>query len=534
MATLLVASLLLPLFGLLIAGGDARWARVAALVTSLVTLVLAWVLAARFPPGAAPFAQAEWVWAGGAGMPLDIRFGVALDGLSLWLYALTPLLVVVGILVSWETIQQQASLFYRMMLLLETGMMGVFVARDIILFYVFFEFTLLPLFFIIGIWGSEERRHAAVKFFLFTLAGSVLTLLGLLGIVVWNYSAGASETLTFSIPELTAARAAFPMSLSLQIPVFLALFAGFAIKVPLFPLHTWLPLAHVQAPAAGSVLLAGILLKIGTYGFVRFNIGLLPEATALLAPWILWLAVAGIVYGAMVALAQPDMKRLIAYSSVSHLGFVMAGLFAMNRLGMQGGVLQMVNHGLSTGGLFAIVGMLYERYHTRQIADLGGLARRLPVLAFFMLAMALASIGLPGLNGFAGEILILAGLFQRAMAEVSGGEGGQFLLMAVLATLGVVLGAWYMLGLVRRVFFGPLREPAGPHGEAEPMPDLSLREIAALGAIAGLVVWIGVCPDYFLSRMAPTLDGLTAPVVAAWERPDAERVAASLQQRLDR
>ena len=395
-------------------------------------------------------------------------------------------------------------------MVLETGLLGVFVARDIILFYLFFEFTLLPLFFLIGVWGSRQRRYAAIKFFLFTLAGSVLTLLGLLAIVLWDWGhAPVGAAMTFSIPELTRRLAEHPIDPSLQTWIFLRLFAGFAVKTPLFPLHTWLPLAHVEAPAAGSVLLAGVLLKVGSYGFVRFNLPLLPQATAALMPWLLWLSVVGILYGALVALAQSDMKRLIAYSSVSHLGFCMLGVFALNRLAVQGGVLQMINHGLSTGGLFAVVGMLYDRYHTRQIADFGGLARQTPRLAAAMVFIALSSIGLPGLNGFAGEFLLLLGMFQRGWAEAPPALAAQYRTISVLAVAGVVLGAWYMLGLVRRVFFGPLREPK-VHADAAPVRDLGLREVFALAPLAVLIVWIGVQPDFFLRRMAPTLDRLAA------------------------
>jgi NADH-quinone oxidoreductase subunit M len=311
------------------------------------------------------------------------------------------------------------------------------------------------------------------------------------------------------------------MPRGLQLAVFLGLFAGFAIKVPLFPLHTWLPLAHVQAPTAGSVFLAGILLKIGGYGFVRFSIPMLPEATAVCMPYVLWLSAAGIIYGALVALAQSDMKRLIAYSSVSHLGFCMLGLFALNRLGVQGGVLQMVNHGISTGALFALVGMIYERYHTREISELGGLARRAPWLALFVLLFALSSIGLPGLNGFAGEFLLLAGMFQRAWSwEVSPAFEPmrmQLKVIAVVSLSGVVLGAWYMLWLIQRLLFGPLREtaPAGV-GEGgrgrEPERDLSWREILGLAPLAVFVFWIGVHPQFFLRRMDVALNQVTAAV----------------------
>ena len=417
-------------------------------------------------------------------------------------------------------------------------------ARDIVLFYVFFEFTLIPLFFLIGVWGSEQRRYAAIKFFLFTLAGSVLTLLGLLAIVLWNANHWNGGVWTFSIPDLSTnlrlAASEGNLPPTFQLAVFLALFAGFAIKVPLFPLHTWLPLAHVQAPAAGSVMLAGVLLKIGTYGFVRFGILMLPDAvlhpsirvlpaalvstfpgwgdlTVFVYPWLLVLAVVGIIYGALVALAQDDFKRLIAYSSVSHMGFCVLGLFALNRPGLQGGTLQMINHGISTGALFALVGMIYERYHTREISALGGLAKRLPVLSFFMLLFTFSSIGLPGLNGFAGEVLVLLGIFQRAWSQPIIGWQTLLLGIAVLAVSGVVLGAWYMLYLVQRVFFGPLKEPAGADPNAS-VSDLCPREVLALCPLAVLVVWIGVAPGFFLSRMARTMNDVEAVTANAFDR----------------
>jgi NADH-quinone oxidoreductase subunit M len=350
----------------------------------------------------------------------------------------------------------------------------------------------------------------------------------LLAIVMWVYYHPADDLaarkMTFFIPELTDALRQRPMSSVVQVAIFLALFVGFAIKVPLFPLHTWLPLAHVEAPTAGSVILAGVLLKVGTYGFLRFNLPMLPDATALLMPWLLWISVAGIIYGALVALAQSDIKRLVAYSSVSHMGFCMLGLFALNRPSVAGGVLQMVNHGLSTGGLFAMVGMIYDRYHTRQIADFGGLARRLPVLSFFMLALALSSIGVPGLNGFVGEFLVLLGMFQRGWAEAPAEYWLQFRVIAVLATSGVVLGAWYMLWLYQRVFFGPLREPTSsprPVGEGQGeghVSDLSPREIACLAPLLVFILWIGLQPRFFLDRMMPTLDRLTRPAMQAAEK----------------
>jgi NADH-quinone oxidoreductase subunit M len=514
---MLSQQLLLTIF-LPLAGAAALWlaapagravARLIALFVTIVTLFCAGQLVFGFPASATEvdFAVTEAAWLTGGGAPLDIRFSVGLDGLGVYLFGLSALLFVTAVLVSWDAIDERAPLFYAMLLLLEFGCLGVFAARDIILFYVFFEFTLIPLFFLIGIWGYEQRRYAAIKFFLFTLAGSLLTFVGLLAIVLWDYQNNGEHILRFSIPALTRGLTDHPLPPNLQLLIFIALFAGFAIKVPLFPLHTWLPLAHVQAPTAGSVILAGILLKIGVYGFLRFSVPMLPEATATCMTPLLWLSVAGIVYGALVALAQSDMKRLIAYSSVSHLGYCMLGLFALNPASVQGSLLQLVNHGLSTGALFAMVGMLYERFHTRQIADLSGLAVRMPWLAFFMVLFTFSSIGVPGLNGFAGEFLILLGTFQRAWADSPPLLTAQLVTIAILAVSGVVLGAWYMLWLVQRVFFGPLKVP--PDAGRHEIHDLSFREILALTPLAVFVVWIGIRPADFLSRMQPTVAAVT-------------------------
>jgi len=553
----LVVSILLPLVGVgliaVLADGSRAMSRWIALLTSLVTMYWAGksVLA-----GVAPTYDADWF----SGAGVDIRFNLGLDGLSLWMFGLSALLSITAVLVSWEAIEERAPLFYSMLLLLETGMLGVFAARDVILFYVFFEFTLIPLFFLIGIWGSEQRRYAAIKFFLFTLAGSLLTFLGMLAIVFLHARNNPDAGLTFSIPAITAGLAANPLSATEQLWIFLALFAGFAIKVPLFPFHTWLPLAHVQAPAAGSVLLAGILLKIGTYGFLRFSMPMLPDATIVCMPWVLWLSAAGILYGALTALAQSDIKRLIAYSSVSHMGYCMLGLFALNRLGMQGGVLQMINHGLATGGLFAVFGMIYERYHTREIKDLGGLAKRIPLLALMMLLFTFSSIGLPGMNGFAGEFMILIGMFQRGYAEAPAVMQVQWITIAVIGVFGVVLGAWYMLWLYQRVFFGPLKEPSGDaghlnpanvatpevavvpaspvehsrgeaadhhtthghgdelHDDAHGVPDLRFREFCALAPLLVFVFWIGLQPQTFLKPMQPAVDRLSDVMTAAFGR----------------
>lgn len=521
----LLATIATPLIGavLLCALGNlgrnvARWL---ALAVTVVTLILAGVVVVNFPADGAnadQYAVTDVAWLS-AQSGLDIHFSIGLDGLGVFLFGLSSLLMFTSVLVSWEAIQDRAPLFYTMLLALEFGCLGVFAARDIMLFYIFFEFTLIPLFFLIGIWGSEDRRYAAIKFFIFTFAGSVLTFLGLLAIVLWHAQQNGLNYLTFSIPELTASLQQAPLPFVWQYWIFLALFAGFAIKVPLFPLHTWLPLAHTQAPTAGSVILAGILLKIGTYGFARFSIPMLPAATVHFMPWILGLSVAGIIYGALVALAQKDIKRLVAYSSVSHLGYSMLGMFALNSIGFMGGTLQMINHGLSTGGLFAIVGMIYERYHTREIASFGGLAWRLPILSFFMLVLTLSSIGLPGLNGFAGEILVLLGMFQRAFAESPPQWLAPLQVLSVLAVSGVVLGAWYMLYLIQRVFFSELREPSQQHADHRPVTDMNLREIAAVLPLVVFCVWIGLAPDSLRQRMEPTLLKITA----ATEQPLADR-----------
>lgn len=529
--TLLLISCVLPLFGaaaLWVVGplGPAavRWV---ALGTTLLTAVAAgWVVAGFVAAAPVPdlYAALDWNWlsASEAGSsPWNVRLSLGLDGISVWLYGLTALLMVSSVLVSWRAIDHDEGLFFGMLLLLEAACLGVFCAQDILLFYICFEFTLVPLYFLIGIWGSEQRRWAARKFFLYTLAGSVLTFLSLLGIVLWTYrTTGVPQ---YSIESLTAVMSSHPMPLAWQHVVFWGLFAGFAIKVPLFPLHTWLPLAHVQAPTAGSVFLAGILLKMGTYGFLRLSIPFLPEAAVVAAPALLVLALAGILYGALVALAQADIKRLIAYSSVSHLGFCMLGLFALTPLALRGGALQMVNHGISTGALFAMVGMLYERFHTRQIEDLSGLARRMPWLAFFFLVFTFSSIGLPGTNGFAGEFMILIGTFQRAWAVSGGGGGAGLLVIAVLAVSGVVVGAWYMLQLVRRVFWGPWKSPVPD----EQVVDLCWRERLALAPLAVFVFWIGLQPTFFTRPMDPAVQRVSMPAQLMWRQELPEVTAGS-------
>jgi NADH-quinone oxidoreductase subunit M len=453
-----------------------------------------------------------------------IQFHIGLDGLNIGLVALTALLMVSAVLISWKSIQDRLNEYYACLLILETTMIGVFIALDIVLFYTFFELTLVPLFLLIGIWGGPQRQYAARKFFVYTLAGSLFTLLGVMGIVLACYAKDGE--FTFQIPKLIAIvqdhLARFPDErdfwLTVQFWVFLGLMAGFAIKVPLVPFHTWLPLAHVEAPTAGSVLLAGVLLKIGTYGFLRLCVPLAPDAALSLGvPLIGVLSVIGILYGAFCALAQDDIKKMVAYSSVSHLGFCMLGMFALNEAGLSGSLMQMLNHGLSTGALFLLVGMLYDRYHTRKMADYGGMASRLKLLACFMVFICLSSMGLPGLNGFIGEMLILMGMYDLGAARVSGP------LLASLSAFGLLLGAWYLLTLLLRVFFGEVKEPH--HEGPGPAPDLNLRELGALVPIAVMCLAIGVIPQPFLDAAKPDILVVTRIADAAREREKTARAA---------
>jgi NADH-quinone oxidoreductase subunit M len=437
-----------------------------------------------------------------------VQFYIGVDGLNLWLIALTSVLMVPSVLIGWESITERANEYYAWLLLLQSAMTGVFLSFDLILFYVFFELTLVPLFFLIGIWGGSMRREASRKFFLFTLTGSLITLVGAIAVVLICQQRGARAGgggPTFSIPELVSTvqgllgsgRAEEFYGLHAQTLVFLALALGFAIKVPIFPLHTWLPLAHTEAPTAGSVLLAGVLLKLGTYGFLRLCLPLTPDAAVQIGvPLIGTLAAVGVIYGALCAYAQSDIKKLVAYSSVSHLGFCMLGLFALNVEGLSGGLLQMINHGLSTGGLFLLVGMLYDRYHTRQMADYSGLAARLRLLSTFMVFICLTSVGMPGLNGFVGEMLILAGVYDLRLPTISGYG------FAVVLAIGIVLGAWYLFTMLLRVFFGPLREP---NHEGHGVRDLDGRELATIVPVMALCLLIGLWPQ-------PLLDSVRADV----------------------
>lgn len=414
---------------------------------------------------------------------LDISYYVGADGISVLLILLTTFLTPLTLLSSWKAIQKKVKLFTMMMLLLEAGMLGVFMSLDIFLFYIFWEAMLIPMYFIIGIWGGEQRIYASVKFFIYTMFGSLLMLVAIIWLTV-----EASESLgVFTTNLITLYQEAPNIAFDLQKWMFLAFFFSFAIKVPLFPLHTWLPDAHVQAPTAGSVILAGVLLKMGTYGLIRFNLPLFPQSTVEFAPFISVLAVIGIIYGALVAMVQTDMKKLVAYSSVSHLGFVVLGIFALTVESLQGAVIQMVNHGLSTGALFLLVGIIYERTHKREIAYYGGIAKLVPLFATALLFASLSSIGLPGLNGFVGEFLILLGSFQSVVLD-----NWWF---TIFAASGVIFAAVYLLWMYQRVVFGKV---TNEKLESQ-LTDLTTREFAVLIPIFVFIIWIGVYPSTFLN-----------------------------------
>jgi NADH-quinone oxidoreductase subunit M len=485
-----------------------------ALAVSLGVLLLAAGLGARLPRaiqrhGAGALVgerNCAWIALGDrspdtaspGGAPLlngfELRYHVGVDALSMPLILLTALLVPLSVACSFQAIRTRTREYYAWLLALTTGMLGVFAARDVLLFYVFFEFTLIPLYFLIGIWGGPQRRYAASKFFLYTFAGSVITFAGLLYVAIRAATLHFDSVVSFDFQRLLSPGALEPRE---QIWLFAALFCGFAIKVPLFPLHTWLPLAHTEAPTAGSVLLAGVLLKLGTYGFLRLALPMVPEGTLYWAGVLGALAVVGIIYGALCCWVQRDVKKLVAYSSVSHLGFCMLGMFSLLPVGLSGSVLYMVNHGLSTGALFLVVGMLYERYHTRDLDQLGGLARQMPTLAFFFMLFVLSSIGLPGLNGFVSEFTVLLAAFH---SDVLGRAYG------ALGATGILLGAVYMLYAAGKILFGPLRQPPHtPDLSAGLARDLTPREIAILTPLAILVVLLGVAPRLITDPLDPLL-----------------------------
>lgn len=462
-----------------------RW--ISLLFTTAALIASLW-LPASFDPTTAGMQFVErlpWI------PSIGVTYFLGIDGVSLWLVCLTTLLSAISVLCSWESITERVKEYHIFLLILETGMLGVFIALDFFLFYIFWEVVLVPMYFLIGVWGHPARRlYAAIKFFLYTLFGSVVMLLGILA--VYFYHGAKTGAYTFDVLELMKIGypndplfTFFSVPLSFQDLVWLAFFLSFAIKVPMFPFHTWLPDAHTEAPTAGSVILAGILLKMGGYGFIRFNLPLFPEATKHFVPLMVFLSIVAIIYGAMVCLVQQDMKRLIAFSSVSHMGFVTLGMFALNQQGVQGAILQMVNHGLSTGALFLIVGLIYDRRHTRMISEIGsGLSKQMPIYATLFAITMLSSMGLPGLNGFIGEFLILIGAFNVNKV------------WAAFAVTGIILGAAYLLWLYQRTMFGTLDRP-----ENLKLKDLNFREMMTLIPITIFYFWIGLYPIPFLSRM---------------------------------
>jgi NADH-quinone oxidoreductase subunit M len=456
-----------------------RSVKIVALTTTLISFLVSLLLLAGWVNDSSMQYQELLAWV----PQLDINYHLGVDGISLFLVLLTTLLGPIVVLFSWNNIKDNLKAFLFLLLIQQTGMLGVFLSLDLVLFFVFWEFTLIPMYFLIGRWGGKNRVYAAVKFFLYTMAGSALMLVVIL-LLYWQQG---------SFDWMTLQQA--PMDIRFQTWAFIAFALAFAIKIPLFPFHTWLPDAHVQAPTAGSVILAGVLLKMGTYGFLRFNLPLFPDATHLYTPLLAALAIIGILYGALVALVQKDVKSLVAYSSIAHLGFVMLGIVSLTAQGVSGAVLQGVNHGLSTGALFLMIGMVYDRRHTRLLSEYGGLWKKIPVWSAFFIIVVLASVGLPGLNGFVGEFAILVGAFQANPW------------WAVFATLGVIFAAWYLLTAVRGMVHGPLDEEKNGN-----LTDLSKREILVLAPLVILFFVIGLFPGFFFDKINPAVDALLQTV----------------------
>lgn len=471
-------------------------AKTGALIVSLIPFVLSLVLYAQyraipadaFQNGYALYFEHSWI----AGY--DISYILGIDGISIYLVLLTTLLFPISIWFSFGSVSENEKAYYLLLLLLETGVMGVFLSLDVFLFYVFFEVGLIPMYFLIGLWGGKERVYAALKFFLYTLFGSLLMLIAILWLGNYAGDVVNNGVFTTSLQKVLAALEMQPLPLGTESLLFWAFALSFLIKVPAFPVHTWLPAAHVQAPTAGSVILAGILLKMGTYALIRFNLPLFPAASMEYTSVMAFLGLVGIIYGAMAAMVQTDIKKLVAYSSVAHMGFILMGIFSFQAEAVSGAVLQMINHGISTGALFLIVGMIYDRRHTREIADFQGIATQMPVFTFFFMLATLSSIGLPGLNGFVGEFLILLGSFaSTAFSNV----------YAVLGATGVIIAAVYMLWMFRRVMFGPLdKEPN------KQLKDLNMREVLVLMPLVILMFWIGLYATPFLAEIGTSSDVL--------------------------
>jgi len=457
------------------------------LVTFAISLPLAFNPVFKTDGGMHYTEFANWITVGDF---FKMNYNVGIDGISLWLVILTTFIMPIAVLSTWQAVEKNVKGFMALLLLLETGMLGAFISLDLFLFYVFWELMLIPMYFLIGIWGGKNRIYAAVKFFIYTAVGSLLMLVAIL--FVYYYAQTQSPVDGFSIAQFYLVK----IPAGAQLWLFLAFAFSFAIKVPMFPLHTWLPDAHTEAPTAGSVILAAILLKMGTYGFLRFAMPLFPDALNTCMPYLATLCVVGIIYGSLVAMVQSDVKKLVAYSSVAHLGFVMLGVFALNLQGVSGGLLQMINHGISTGALFLIVGFIYERRHTREIAEFGGLAKRMPIFATIFMIVTFSSIGLPGTNGFVGEFLALVGAFESELRWY-----------AVVSTSGVILAAVYMLWMFQRVMFGELNNPKNAE-----LKDLSAREIVLMLPLLVFVFWIGVFPNTFFDKMTPAIDNLLVQV----------------------
>jgi len=469
----------LPLAGafvLLLFKNDELCRYISLCVTAL-TALLSFIVVFGFDSSTAAFQFAEthsWI------EPLNINYTIGIDGISILLVIMTTLIMPFCVLASWSYIKVRVKPFMMCLLVMETAMIGVFVALDFVLFYILWEAMLIPMYLIIGIWGGPRKIYASVKFFLYTLAGSILLLVA----IIWLYW---TNSYSFFIPDMMWQ----PYALTPQILVFIAFFLAFAIKVPMFPFHTWLPAAHVEAPTAGSVILASILLKMGTYGFIRFALPIVPDATLLLMPYVLWLSIAGIIYGGFTALAQEDMKKLIAYSSVGHMGFVTLGIFVLNKQGIEGAILQMINHGVTTGALFLCVGMIYERTHSRELAKSAGVGKYMPIFVTFLAFFSLSSFGFPGTNSFVGEFMILAGTFEFDIV------------LGLAAIPGAVLAAAYMLRMLQKVIWGGTENP-----DQSWITDLNPREIVTLAPFLLFVLWIGLSPGPFIEMMDMSVTAL--------------------------